>query len=129
MDRNILSKMMDDLRAAVTAACPNQGVYIGVPTDVGTWGYHPAAGATTEQRAAATAVITNFPLSDYQDQGSIALLEDCYAARRSAYPPRGDQLDALMKGLDAVSATVTLPADTLAWIAACKAVKASNPKE
>lgn len=45
--------------------------------------------------------------------------------RRAAYMPLGDQLDALMKGFDALLAQgIELPAETNAWIVHCKEVKA-----
>ena len=49
-------------------------------------------------------------------------------ARAGAYPDIGSQLDAIMKGFAAYAAGEPLPPDTLAWIEACQAVKAANPK-
>lgn len=45
-------------------------------------------------------------------------------ARSAAYPAIGDQFDAIMKGFAALAdAGIELPAETQAWIDACKAVK------
>lgn len=128
MTRDAQAKLMNDLRVAVDAVCPNEGVWYGTAEEPTARGYHPKAEATVEQRAAAEAALAAFDPSDYEDDGEAGALENVLAARRSAYPPMGDQLDALMKGLDAVSAEITLPAETLAWITACKAVKTNNPK-
>jgi hypothetical protein len=53
--------------------------------------------------------------------------------RKAAYMDIGDQLDAMMKGLDALQQSgLVLPAETVAWIAHCKAVKARyalNPEK
>jgi|TARA_R110000803_G_scaffold210500_1_gene282466 hypothetical protein len=49
-------------------------------------------------------------------------------ARAKEYPGLGEQLDALMKGLDAIANSQSLPVDTTNWIAACKAVKSKYPK-
>lgn len=51
--------------------------------------------------------------------------------RRQQYLPVSDQLDAAMKGLEAVrqSGMVALPAETVAWLDHCKEVKALFPKE
>lgn len=127
MEMHVMQRLMNDLQTGINAVCPNTGVYIGTPENKATWGFHPN-NATPEQIAAGQAVIDGITLADYTS-GSIKAVEDCYKARKAAYPPSGDQLDALMKGLDAVSAEITLPADTLAWIAACKAVKTQYPKE
>ncbi|MFP3645144.1 hypothetical protein [Paraburkholderia sp. SIMBA_054] len=44
--------------------------------------------------------------------------------RKAAYMDIGDQLDAMMKGLDALQQKgLVLPAETVAWIDHCKAVK------
>jgi hypothetical protein len=44
--------------------------------------------------------------------------------RRAAYMSIGDQLDAMMKGLDALQQKgIQLPAETVDWIDHCKAVK------
>jgi len=43
--------------------------------------------------------------------------------RGAAYPATGDALDAIAKGLRAVAEGKPLPADTLAWLEACEAVK------
>jgi len=53
-----------------------------------------------------------------------------YAGLRSAeYPKQGDQLDAVFKLAKALrEAGIELPADTLAWIERCEAVKAKYPK-
>ena len=126
---NVTNLMMQDLNDGVTAACPNNGVYIGNASDKATWGFHPAQGATQQQITAGQAVITNFDLAAYKSpNGSIYLLETCYENRRNAYQATGDQMDSLMKGLDAIKDTITLPQQTLDWIAACKAVKTQYPK-
>ena len=50
-------------------------------------------------------------------------------ARAAAYPPVGDQLDAMMKGLAAIQAAgVALPDETKAWIEACQEVKKRYPE-
>jgi hypothetical protein len=49
--------------------------------------------------------------------------------RQAAYMSLGDQLDALMKGFAALKESgVELPAETVAWIEHCTAVKESFPK-
>ncbi|MEZ2310887.1 hypothetical protein AB6809_30005 [Paraburkholderia sp. RCC_158] len=50
--------------------------------------------------------------------------------RRAAdYMDIGDQLDAMMKGFDALQELgIELPAETVAWIAHCKEVKARHRK-
>jgi hypothetical protein len=49
--------------------------------------------------------------------------------RRAAYPALGDQLDAIMAGMAAMSeAGIVLPAQTLAWLQDCRSVKAAYPK-
>jgi hypothetical protein len=52
------------------------------------------------------------------------------APRRAAeYPSMGEALDAIMKGFAAlIEQGVALPAETLAWVEKCKAVKAAHPK-
>lgn len=56
-------------------------------------------------------------------------LAACHAARRAAYPPMGDQLDAIARSLTALAdAGADLPAETRLWINACAAVKARYPK-
>lgn len=55
-----------------------------------------------------------------------------YTEQRSKqYLPIEDQLDAAMKGLEAVrqAGIVDLPGETIEWLDHCKAVKANNPKE
>jgi hypothetical protein len=129
MSMTVANRRMQDLQAAVSAVCPNAGVYIGIPETQATWGFHPAPGATQEQIAAGTAAIAAMDAAAYiGPDGSIFKLETCYENRRREYPVAGDQLDALMKGLDVVKATITLPQDTLDWIDACKAVKTQYPK-
>ncbi len=51
------------------------------------------------------------------------------ALRIQNYPEIGNQLDAIMKGLDAYSKGEPLPQATLDWIEQCKAVKSTYPKE
>ena len=49
--------------------------------------------------------------------------------RAAAYPDIGDQMDACMKGFRALlDGGATLPADTVAWVEACEAVKAAHSK-
>jgi hypothetical protein len=55
-------------------------------------------------------------------------LAACHAARRTAYPPIGDQLDAIMRGFEALSAGEPLPPEVAAWVADCQAVKSAHPK-
>ncbi len=50
------------------------------------------------------------------------------AHRAAAYPALGEGLDALVKGLAAYQRGEPLPPDTLAYLAACEAVKARFPK-
>lgn len=54
---------------------------------------------------------------------------DYRQSRQDAYPSIGDQLDAVMKGLEAYSKGEPLPEDTLAWIDACRNVKFDYPKK
>jgi len=49
--------------------------------------------------------------------------------RQQSYPEVGNQLDAIMKGLEAYSKGEPLPTDTLAWIEQCNLVKSKYPKE
>lgn len=54
---------------------------------------------------------------------------DVTPLRAAAYMPAGDQLDAILKGFVAMQAAgIALPAETLAWIAHCQAVKDALPK-
>jgi len=48
--------------------------------------------------------------------------------RRDAYPPVGDALDAIAKGLAAYRDGKPLPPETLAWLDACAEVKRRHPK-
>jgi hypothetical protein len=48
--------------------------------------------------------------------------------RKAEYPDIGEQLDALMKGLDAIANSESLPTATTDWIASCKAVKTRYAK-
>lgn len=49
--------------------------------------------------------------------------------RAAAYPPVGDQLDALVKGFRSlIDAGTALPQETVEWVRACEAVKAAHPK-
>lgn len=49
--------------------------------------------------------------------------------RKAAYPPIGDQLDALMKFADhLIAGGATVPPEVTAWVAQCKAVKAKYQK-
>ena len=49
--------------------------------------------------------------------------------RKKAYPAIADQLDAVMKGFAHMQELgVALPAETLAWISQCQAVKTKYPK-
>lgn len=55
--------------------------------------------------------------------GSVAL-------RADAYPPIGDQLDAIARGFAALAdAGLPLPAETLAWLDMLRAVKALHPRD
>ena len=55
---------------------------------------------------------------------SVLKVKTTYKDMRAVeYPDIGSQLDALMKGLDAIANSQSLPSDTTEWIAACKAVK------
>ncbi|MFE1598175.1 hypothetical protein [Methylobacterium sp. ID0610] len=56
--------------------------------------------------------------------------ETSYAAHRvAAYPVPGDALDAIQKGLRALAdAGHPIPAETMAWVERCEAVKAQFPK-
>lgn len=49
-------------------------------------------------------------------------LLDCWSRRRAAYPPIGDALDALVHQANGDATKWT------AYVAACNAVKAANPK-
>lgn len=54
---------------------------------------------------------------------------DVAPRRAAAYMPIEAQLDAIFKGFAALKEQgVTLPQETLDWIAHCQAVKASLPK-
>ena len=49
--------------------------------------------------------------------------------RSSEYPPVGDQLDAISKGFRALQQQgFFIPAETMAWVEHCEAVKARLPK-
>jgi len=48
--------------------------------------------------------------------------------RMSKYPYESDQLDAIYKGFEAIKGTITLPQETLDWLAKCKKVKEDIPK-
>ena len=49
--------------------------------------------------------------------------------RGAAYPPPGDGLDAAAKGFRAlIDAGLPIPAETVAWVEACEAVKARFAK-
>lgn len=48
--------------------------------------------------------------------------------RQKAYPPIGDQLDAVYKLTEALQGVIELPPEVLAWLEDIKAVKASYPK-
>ena len=53
----------------------------------------------------------------------------CYKeARRGAYPPIGDQVDAVYKLAKSLQSTVELPPEVQAWVAEIYAVKARYPK-
>jgi len=49
--------------------------------------------------------------------------------RLSKYPGINDQIDAIYKGFMAIKETITLPQETLNWIAECEKVKKDIPKE
>lgn len=54
----------------------------------------------------------------------------CYKqARRDAYPPIGDQLDAVYKLAKALQGTMEFPPDVLKWIADIDQVKDKFKKE
>ena len=53
---------------------------------------------------------------------------DYKQSRVEAYPELGDQLDAIMKGLEAYSKGESLPQDTLDWIDTCRTIKQTYPK-
>lgn len=58
--------------------------------------------------------------------------EDYRARRKAAYPPIGNQLDAVMKLAQALrDAGTPLPPETAQWLAECEGVKArfNKPKE
>ncbi len=56
-------------------------------------------------------------------------LSRCYADRLDAYPPPGDQFDAVFRGFRALlDQGIILPAETRLWIDVCAAVKARYPK-
>lgn len=60
----------------------------------------------------------------------LSFKRDPEVARRNEYPPIGDQLDALVKGFDALSKLgVELPPETQAWIDQCLEIKSKYPKE
>lgn len=49
--------------------------------------------------------------------------------RARAYAPPGDALDAIQKGFRAlIDQGLTLPAETVAWVEACEAVKGTFKK-
>ena len=49
--------------------------------------------------------------------------------RAAEYMPSGDQLDAIMKGFDALAEQgYVLPAETVDWIEHCKSIKARFAK-
>lgn len=83
------------------------------------------AGPVLDWRAA-----TPPPTADALSAGWAAHQATAYQAdRRSAYPPVGDQLDALAKGFAALRESgAMLPSDTLAWLDAVTAVKETHPK-
>ena len=54
---------------------------------------------------------------------------DYRQSRQDAYPSIGDQLDAVMKGLEAYSKGEPLPPETLNWIDTCKVIKSTYPKK
>jgi len=55
--------------------------------------------------------------------------EDYRAMRQKAYPPIGDQLDAVMKLANVLGAYgIALPLETREWIEACQKVKDQYPK-
>lgn len=55
--------------------------------------------------------------------------EDYRKLRREAYPPMGEQLDAVVKLAQAMREQgVELPPETEAWINRCLAVKSKFPK-
>jgi len=49
--------------------------------------------------------------------------------RVTKYPHIEDQIDAIYKGFMAIKETITLPEETLKWIAECEKVKKDIPKE
>lgn len=55
--------------------------------------------------------------------------EDYRPLRATAYPPIGDQLDAIYKLAQALAVQgFVIPAEVQAWIDKCKKVKATYPK-
>ncbi len=59
----------------------------------------------------------------------IRLKYDHVAERRPEYPSPSEQLDAIYKGFRAIrDAGITLPPETLEWLAEIEAVKAKFPK-
>ena len=55
------------LENQIKAVCPVEGISIGDASDKTTWAFHPTEAATTEQIAAAQAVIDNADLSILDD--------------------------------------------------------------
>jgi hypothetical protein len=63
------------------------------------------------------------------DLTKIAHNPDPRPLRAKAYPPIGDQLDAVMKLADhLIQSGVTLPQDVKTWVDQCKAVKKKYAK-
>lgn len=59
----------------------------------------------------------------------IQIKQNYAGLRKGEYPSSGDQLDAVFKLAKALKdAGIELPADTLAWIDQCQAVKDKYPK-
>ena len=55
--------------------------------------------------------------------------EDYRPLRARAYPPHGEQLDAIFKLAQALQAQgIELPDETQRWIAQCERVKQAHPK-
>lgn len=58
----------------------------------------------------------------------IRIEADYATARKAAYPDVGDQLDAVLKVIDAIRRSEPLPADALEVLDAVRKVKATYPK-
>lgn len=59
----------------------------------------------------------------------IRIEADYTTARKAAYPDVGDQLDAILKVIDAIRRSEPLPADALEVLDKVRRVKATYPKQ